>query len=56
MKTVAFANSGSDIIRVLICLRIVGKAFTVRSGLITRNTRTALKLTSKEKSSTILYK
>lgn len=54
MKAVVFANSGKDIISVLICFLIVGNAFIVLRGRITLNTRSALKLMSNEKSSTIL--
>lgn len=52
MNTVVLASSGSDMIRVPICLRIVGNARMVLSGLITLKTRSALKLISNENSST----
>lgn len=54
MKTVVFAKSGKDMIKVLICFLIVGNAFIVLRGLITLRTLSALKLMSNENNSTNL--
>ncbi len=55
MNKAVLANSGRDIIRVPICLRIVGKALIVRNGRITLNARRALKLMSTDHNSMKLY-